>query len=111
MQTQQNDSGLQPLGRAVLVRMIELEEMKATMIAIPDHVRQNASIMEQRAEVIEVGAAAWEDEKAPRCAVGDKVFVTRMAGFVCRGPNDQKLYRLVNDRDIFCKITKESQNG
>lgn len=112
-----NTSGLKPLGRAVLVRMIELEELKTELISIPDSVRQSSSVMEQRAEVIAVGATAWEDEaisifgfplwKRPRAAAGDKVIVTRMAGYVAKGPRDGKLYRMINDRDIFCKIEGE----
>ncbi len=106
-----NESGLEPLGCAVLVRMIELEEMKTEKIFIPAHVRQNSSVMEQRAEVIAVGGECWKDEGAPRCAPGDRVIVTKMAGYVASGPKDGKLYRLVNDRDIFCKITAEAANG
>lgn len=99
-----NESGLKPLGRAVLVRMMELEELKTEKIFVPQHVREKSSVMEQRAEVIAVGDSAWEDEKAPRCAVGDRVVVTKMAGYVIIGPRDGKVYRLVNDRDIFCLI-------
>ena len=106
-----NESGLEPLGRAVLVRMVELDEVKTSLIQIPEHVKRNSAVMEQRAEVVEVGPACWEDEKTPRCKPGDKVIVTKLAGYVARGPADGKLYRMVNDRDIFCKITKESQDG
>lgn len=112
-----NTSGLVPLGRAVLVRMVELEDLKTEVIAIPDHVRQSSSVMEQRAEVIAVGSTAWEDEaimfcgfplwKRPRAKVGDRVIVTKMAGYIAKGPRDQKLYRMVNDRDIFCRIEGE----
>ena len=115
-----NESGLRPQGRAVLVRMVELDEFKTTTIMIPENVRKNSAVMEQRAEVIETGATAWEDEalflfgfpvwKRPRAKVGDKVIVTKMAGYVASGPKDGKLYRLVNDRDIFCKI-EESNHG
>lgn len=105
-----NSSGLEPLGRAVLVRMVELEEMKTKLIAIPDNVRKNSAVMEQRAIVVAIGPEAWSDEKSPRCVTGDKVIVTRMAGYMTKGPADDKLYRMVNDRDIFCKITEE-QNG
>lgn len=117
----ENTSGLEPLGRAVLVRMVEIEEMKTSYITIPEHVRANASVMEQRAEVIGIGRCAWEDEalhlfgfpiwRRPRAKIGDKVFVTKFAGFVTRGPADEKLYRLVNDRDIFCKITKTKEKS
>lgn len=105
-----NESGLEPLGRAVLVRMVEIDELKTQAIHIPQHVRASSAVMEQRAEVIAVGAAAWEDEKIARAAPGDKVIITRLAGYVAKGA-DGELYRLVNDRDIFCKITKESNGG
>lgn len=103
MQTELNKSGLKPLGRAVLVKMVEIEEMKAQLIQIPDHVKKNSAMMEQRAVVIDIGASCWEDEKEPRAKPGDKVILTRMAGYVARG-TDHELYRLVNDRDIFCRI-------
>lgn len=108
----ENQSGLKPLGRAVLVRMVEIEEMKASLIKIPDNVRQNSAVMEQRAEVVAVGSEAWTDEKEPRCVPGDKVIITKLAGYLARGLDD-RLYRLVNDRDIFCKVMKEKevQNG
>lgn len=109
----QNESGLEPLGRAVLVKMVEIEELKAKLINIPDHVRANSATVEQRAIVVAIGDSAWEDEKKPRAAVGDKVIVTKFAGYVAKGPKDGQLYRLVNDRDIFCRITgeKEASNG
>lgn len=102
----ENLSGLVPLGRAVLVKMVELEDiqMKNSRIQIPEHIRRQSSVMEQRAQVVAIGESAWEDEKAPRAKVGDKVIVTKMAGYVAQGPKDQQLYRLVNDRDIFCRI-------
>jgi len=106
-----NTSGLEPKGRAVLLRMVEIEDMKTTLIEIPEHVRQNSAVMEQRAEVIAVGAEAWADEREPRAAPGDKVIVTKLAGYITKGPADGKLYRLINDRDLFCRITKESYDG
>lgn len=100
---QQNNSGLHPKGRAVLIRMVEIDDLKTTMIQIPDHVRKSSAVMEQRAVVVAVGASAWEDEKEPRAKVGEKVIVTKMAGYVVQG-KDGGLYRLVNDRDIFCGV-------
>lgn len=100
----ENLSGLKPLGRAVLVRMVELDDMKTERIVIPAHVKSSSATVEQRAEVVAVGSAAWEDEKEPRCAPGDRVLVTKFAGYVTVG-DDEQIYRLVNDRDIFCLIT------
>jgi co-chaperonin GroES (HSP10) len=99
-----NTSGLTPLGRAVLVRMTEIEELKAESIVIPDHIRANSAVMETRCEVIAVGEACWSDEPAPRAKPGDKVIITKLAGYVATGPKDKSIYRLVNDRDIFCRI-------
>jgi len=91
--------------------MTELEGMKATLIEIPEHVKRNSSTIEQRGEVIAVGGDCWADEKEPRAQPGDTVIVTKLAGYMTKGPADGKIYRLVNDRDVFCRITKESQHG
>lgn len=107
----QNESGLRPKGRAVLVKMIEIEELKANLIKIPDHVKANSAVMEQRAIVVEAGGEAWADEKAPRALPGDKVVVTKMAGYMIVSQKDKQLYRLVNDRDIFCVIEEGAKNG
>ena len=106
----QNESGLKPLGRAVLLQMYEPEK-KRGLIEIPEQVKESAAVMENRATVLAIGAACWLDEPEPRCIVGDQVIITKLAGYVARGPADGKLYRMVNDRDIFCKITKERDNG
>lgn len=105
----ENRSGLEPLGRAVLLRMVELDEMKTELIAIPDHVRRNSATIETRGVVVAVGMTAWEDESVPRAAPGDKVIITKFAGYVAMG-EDGEVYRLVNDRDIFCRV-KEKENG
>lgn len=104
-----NNSGLKPLGRAVLIEPKEPETMSTT-IAIPDSAKGRMQMAEQRAVVIEVGVAAWEDERVPRAVPGDIVLVTKYAGFMAQGPTDGKTYRIVNDRDIFCQIT-EASNG
>lgn len=98
-----NTSGLRPLGRAVLVEYYE-PERKESLIVIPDSVADRSSQVEQRARVVEVGAACWPDEP-PRAKVGDYVLISRMAGYACVGPQDKRRYRLVNDRDIFAQIT------
>lgn len=104
-----NESGLEPLGRAVLVKMQEAQK-KDSLIAIPDSVKERQSIMEDRAVVVAIGKECWADEIAPRAEPGDSVIVTKMAGYVVRGSADGLLYRLVNDRDIFCKIVKENSD-
>ena len=100
--TIKNISGLHPKGHAVLVKPFAAEKL-SSIIEIPDTVKQTLETLENRVQVIEIGNAAWEEEKAPRARVGDAVFVTKYAGFVAAGA-DGLMYRLVNDRDIFCVI-------
>ena len=102
----ENESGLKPLGRAVLVEDYQ-PERKSGVIVLPDSVAKRESSIEQRARVVEVGPEAWEEEKVPRARPGDLVLVAKYSGYLAMGPNDEKWYRLVNDRDIFAGITKE----
>ena len=105
-----NPSGLMPLGHAVLVRPY-IPEIKKTnsMIVIPDQVRQSMQSVDQRAVVIAVGPLAWENEGLARAKPGDKVLVTRFAGYITDQTEDGAEYRLVNDRDIFCRIDWEME--
>lgn len=103
--TRSNPSGVRPLGRAVLVEYYE-PERRNTTIYIPESVRKGETLVEQRAVVVEIGVACWPDEP-PRAKVGDRVLIARMSGYALTGPADGKLYRIVNDRDIFAQITHE----
>ena len=100
-----NNSGLVPLGRAVLVEHYEPERVGG-MIEIPDSVKERTLLVEQRAIVIAVGPSAWPDE-APRAKPGDKVLISKMAGYMAKGTKDGKTYRIINDRDLFAGIVEE----
>lgn len=102
----ENTSGLKPLGRAVLVKAYE-PERAGSLILIPPSVQERSMAVDTRAIVVEVGAACWPDEPA-RAKAGDKVIVSKMAGYVANGTADGQLYRFINDRDIFAAITKEA---
>lgn len=101
-----NDSGLKPLGRAVLIKPYEPEK-KSSLIVMPDSVEDRHAMIEQRAIVVEVGPNCWPDEPEPRAKAGDKVLVARFAGFMAKGTKDGQQYRFVNDRDIFAAIELE----
>lgn len=103
----ENKSGLIPLGRAVLISPYE-PEMRQGLIQLPPSVQQRTQMVEQRATVIAVGDSAWDDEKSPRAKPGDRVLVTKFAGYMAVGPKDNEQYRLVNDRDIFARIAEEA---
>lgn len=101
----ENTSGLKPLGRAVLVKHYEPERV-SSLLVMPDSVTEKMTMVEQRAIVVEVGAACWPDE-APRAVPGDRVLISKMSGYLAVGPLDGARYRIVNDRDIFAGITGE----
>lgn len=101
-----NNSGLDPRGVAVLIKTYE-PERKGGQIVLPDAVSSRMAMVDNRAVVVAIGPSAWHDEPFPRAKVGDKVLVTKFAGFMAKGPADGETYRLVNDRDIFCAITYE----
>jgi len=103
-----NPSGVKPLGRAVLVKPYT-PERKEGLIVIPDEALQRDQMVEQRAIVIEVGKFAWHDEPEPRASAGQKVLVSKFAGYMVRGTADGEQYRLVNDRDIFAAIEQEAE--
>ena len=103
-----NNSGLIPVGRAVLVRPYT-SAIESSVIEIPDSVQDRHALLDQRAIVIAVGAHCWPDEPA-RCKVGDRVLLARLAGTFAKGTLDNKSYRFVNDRDIFAVISKEADH-
>ena len=101
--TTANKTGIHPLGHAVLVEAFE-PERAVSLLVIPDEVRQQMRVLENRVRVLEIGLAAWEDEKAPRAKVGDIVLVVKHTGAVVTSPVNNRLYRLVSDRDIYCRL-------
>ena len=103
--TIENTSGLEPVGRALLVEPYE-PEVKDSVIILAESARQSGHMLEMRARVIAIGPNCWPDEP-PRCAVGDLVMVAKMSGALVVGPADKKQYRAINDRDVFLKIVNE----
>lgn len=95
-----NESGLSPLGVAVLVKEYK-PERKIGVIVIPENVKGRQAMIDARCEVVAIGPNAWHDEIEPRAKVGDIVLVSQFTGFMAGGADGQ-LYRVVNDRDIFC---------
>lgn len=99
------DSGLVPLGHAVLCLPYE-PEFAASVIIIPPTAAERSIMVETRAHVLMVGARAWDTEGAPRAWPGDKVFVSKLGGAILHGADGRK-YRMVNDQDIYCRIDRE----
>lgn len=104
------ESGLCPLGMAVLVESYDPDEPERRII-IPETAKQGMKTAENRARIVAIGPYAWGDEPAPRAAVGDKVLLVNYAGVLVVGPRDKKIYRMVNDRDIYCVFDEGDKNG
>lgn len=100
----ENNSGLRPAGRAILVHPYQVK-LSSSVIVVPDEVANREQMIEQRAIIVEIGPTAWSDEAEPRAKVGDHVFVAKFSGFTAIGPKDGLQYRFVNDKDIFAVIT------
>lgn len=98
-----NNSGLIPLGHAVLVEPYE-PQRKESLIVMPDTVKERTLLIETRAVVVAVGSEAWNDETTPRAQIGDHVLISKFSGVMANGVADGKPYRIVNDRDIFCRL-------
>lgn len=98
-----NNSGLAPLGRAILVEPFE-PERRASQIALPDSVLNTERMLDVKVRVLELGPECYPDE-ADRCKPGDVVLIAKMSGFMAQGPKDGKKYRFVNDRDVFGLVT------
>lgn len=100
------ESGLKPLGVAVLCVSYDPDAEKRTII-IPESAEKGMKSLEQRAVVVAVGDLAWKDEPTPRAVVGDKVLLANYSGILVVGPKDGKTYRMVNDRDIYCAFEEK----
>lgn len=98
-----NTSGLNPKGRAVLVKPYEPAIDKGA-IYIPDTIKTNMQTVEQRAIVIAIGPECWKEEGVPRAVEGEHVLISAYAGYMATGVKDKEQYRFVNDRDIFAGI-------
>ena len=101
-----NTSGISPLGVGVLVEYYEPERAKS-LIIVPETVRKGEVLLEQRAVVIENGPLVGEAEGCVRAKPGERVLIAAFAGYALKGPADGRLYRIVNERDIFARIDYE----
>lgn len=105
--SKQNPSGVSPRGAGVLVEYYE-PERKASVIFIPESVRKGEVLLEQRAVVIENGPLVGVTEGQPRAVPGERVLIAAYSGYAMKGPADGKLYRIVNERDIFAVIHSDA---
>lgn len=104
-----NESGLSPLGHAVLV-VHDDPKKREGLIQVLATTTDREAMVETRATVVEVGPECWLSERSPRAAPGDRVLISRLAGYMAVGPADGRKYRFVNDQDVFARITGENSH-
>lgn len=110
----QNNSGIHPKGKTILVAPAEVETKSAGGIitAVGDQVGRE-QMSQIYGVVVDVGDLAWLDDRpdpfspitesnqpVPRAVVGDHVIFRRYSGEEFKG-NDGIKYRIMNDRDVF----------
>lgn len=99
------ESGLEPLGHAVLVETYE--GAVVSPIIIPESAKQGMKTLETRARIVALGPLVWMDEPAARAVIGDKVFLANFSGTLITGPRNGVTYRMVNDRDVYCRFEEK----
>lgn len=104
-----NESGLKPVGAAVLVLPYEIEKVSKGGIVLTHATRERDMMAEQRAILVEAGPEAWKGEAQPRALPGQKVLYAKYSGYAAKGTADGKQYRVVNDADIFLRIVEEKE--
>ncbi len=101
-----NPSGLAPVGRAILVIP---DKVQKGLIQLPPGVSDRQMMIEDRVTVVAIGPHCWHDEPTPRAEVGDRVMVAKFSGYMVQGPADGQMYRVINDQDIYVKLTDNSE--
>lgn len=102
-------------GWTLLVRLDPIEK-KQGLIELPGDTVMRRELAQTRATVLDIADAAWSDEgrlaktrwywpfkqyeRAPRCAVGDRILFRQYAGEMLDVEGPEK-YRIINDKDVY----------
>lgn len=109
MQTVANNSGIEPAGHRILVLPLEAEKVSSGGIVLPDAKVEKDALAVCEGTVISLGPCAYQDQKEPWCAPGDKVVFKKFEGFVRPG-KDGLSYRVIEDLHVWAVIRKEQEN-
>jgi len=92
---------MRPVDFKVKVKMDKPEE-KIGSIYIPDSVQDSHQIEQDMGEIIDMGGRACADFGEPVPEIGDRVMVSRHAGFIMYegSGKDKVMYKIINDKDI-----------
>jgi len=95
-----NETGLHPLGHAVLIAPDESQ--LSSIIALPEGERDRELMNMTIGKIVEVGPSVWMDEPVPRAFPGEMVVISKFAGAIVVG-KDGKPYRMINADDVYCR--------
>ncbi len=93
--------GMRASGWNCIVVPEPIEEKTAGGIFIPDMVKSKEEIVQQRARIVSIGPAAFDqaDYKGQQPKVGDACLIAKLAGFATNLA-DGKLARVIQDKDV-----------
>ena len=103
-----NESGVHPVGEKVLVKRILTERKTAGGILIPESNAQKQDIANIKAQVVEIGPLAFQEERRFELTfnrvptvpeAGQFVCMARYAGYDIEG-KDGEMYRVIADADV-----------
>ena len=99
-----NKSGISPVGYRVLVKPEPIEERTAggIIIAQTDPYKQ----AQCAGTVVAIGEDCWREFKSPWAKVGDRVLFAKYGGLMRKGLDGEE-YRILNDEQITCVISKD----
>lgn len=87
-------------GWTLLVRLDPIEKNSGGIIELPPDVLMRRELAQTRATVLDIAEGAWNDEPAPRCAIGDRILFRQYAGEMLDVEGPEK-YRIINDKDVY----------
>jgi co-chaperonin GroES (HSP10) len=102
METRQmdNTSGYHPVEYKCVFKPDVIEEVSKGGIALPPDVVNKEQGMQCDGTLVAAGATAFQDwPRDGKPQVGARVMIAKYAGIQIKG-KDEKVYRLVNDKDI-----------
>jgi len=99
-----NNTGINPVGYKVLIRVDEVEDKSAGGIYLPDTTRDREEAANDKGLLVAVGEMAFADWKGKKPQVGDRVVFEKYAGCVVQHRGLERgsvtRYRLCNDTKI-----------
>jgi|OM-RGC.v1.029588783 Co-chaperonin GroES (HSP10) len=107
MSTEQNGSGITPMGYRVLVKPVEVESKTKGGLYLPDERVEKDSFARMNGRIVAMSDAAFNyDSDVSKPMLGDLVMFARYENNEVRG-RDGETYWLINDQSIMAVLDEE----